>query len=866
MGRTLRVGLAMGGGVSMGTFSGVALGETLKLLTLFGGYRDNGAPVPYEDVVVDVFSGASAGALSLMLMLRALSKQDRALADEMKSEDNLRAWLEGLGQPPMADTDPRWDKLLVAQYVQDLEQRLWVDEVNIKKLCTDPDGGMAATGSLLNRGVQEDICARYFGFKNDFDFSGKRFLGDRVLFACSLSNLSPLTQNAKRDENGNILWRAGALTDGMTSPVHKDMRVFDLRFRKPGDGIIDDERISPRRWWRYYADVAKDEDRYGSLSTKGAWARMAATSIACGCFPFAFEPVVLLRKAFEYPPNVWKGLFSGFNGSLATGTPPLDGGEFPFTYIDGGVFNNEPIREAFRLASFLDSVRPEDTASDGSAEYDRVIVFIDPTTGSGEVSYSLSFHSDISLHDPKWYAIGSPHKARKRMGLSKILSLVPSVLQTITDEGCVVEADGIDATRTKFVRRREIRERVLALPFDGMDQGELASTALAVWNFCAGRLEEEFQNTLIPTGTLTVRSELARMLDEHGDALDSQVAADLRTCLDNLPPDDNGTLDALPGCFSQPPLTASLAKLLYCVAIDLLMELEGKPEGQGLIAIAPWDIETAGGQTIQRKIDLPADELAAFAGFISRKANVATIPAAELCTRKHMLLSGYLAMGEGTELDSELHRKYEPDFKISEVREEIEEQGQWLVERVRKIIKDSYLFEDAGLFEGIGKSVAAGLAGKSVEKLLRDIPPSRTLPVRIYVKEGSKLHLDRENHLGGRFDDLDPIPDPLNNGYYLPMELSYRPRKYDMANDEWSGNFLTKKDDGIQLSTQKWHGSSPVEPIPLPTGAVIAQTLFYPGYYLKYDLTDDEDQRDRQHWKVAASGYAPLEDDLESRF
>ena len=65
MGKTLKLGFAMGGGVSLGSFSGAALTETIKLALLYGTDKDGN---PYENVVVDVFSGASAGAMSLGVM------------------------------------------------------------------------------------------------------------------------------------------------------------------------------------------------------------------------------------------------------------------------------------------------------------------------------------------------------------------------------------------------------------------------------------------------------------------------------------------------------------------------------------------------------------------------------------------------------------------------------------------------------------------------------------------------------------------------------------------------------------------------------------------------------------------------------
>ena len=59
----------MGGGVSLGSFSGAALTEALKLLVLFG--KDKSGK-DYDEVIVDGMSGASAGAIALIIMLKYL--------------------------------------------------------------------------------------------------------------------------------------------------------------------------------------------------------------------------------------------------------------------------------------------------------------------------------------------------------------------------------------------------------------------------------------------------------------------------------------------------------------------------------------------------------------------------------------------------------------------------------------------------------------------------------------------------------------------------------------------------------------------------------------------------------------------------
>ncbi|MEM7487405.1 MAG: hypothetical protein AAF348_19525, partial [Bacteroidota bacterium] len=69
MSKKVKVCLAMGGGVSLGTFSGASLTVAIKLLLLFGLDKKGNK---YTDVVIDGMSGASAGAIALVIMLKSL--------------------------------------------------------------------------------------------------------------------------------------------------------------------------------------------------------------------------------------------------------------------------------------------------------------------------------------------------------------------------------------------------------------------------------------------------------------------------------------------------------------------------------------------------------------------------------------------------------------------------------------------------------------------------------------------------------------------------------------------------------------------------------------------------------------------------
>ena len=240
---SLRVGFAMGGGVSLGTFCGSALAQALKLLVVYG--RDR-AGQPYDKVVVDVFSGASAGALSLGAMLRYLLFQtDKQKADAVaKLQTEFGNVFNQLA--PQARED-----VIAAQVVQDSQELLWTDEIKLGNLLpTDENGPLRFKASLLDRAAVDDIARRHLvqWQGSGIRFDRRRLLADRVLYACTLANLTAMVADARAEFPGSEVGFVG-LNDGMRSHTHTDVRVFDLNFIKQTDPT--DDRF-PDRWCLFH--------------------------------------------------------------------------------------------------------------------------------------------------------------------------------------------------------------------------------------------------------------------------------------------------------------------------------------------------------------------------------------------------------------------------------------------------------------------------------------------------------------------------------------------------------------------------------------------------------------------------------------
>lgn len=170
-------------------------------------------------------------------------------------------------------------------------RKAWVDEIDITRLLE----GIPANALLSKRPIS-DIAEPYLATPAQANPSS--MAPPRLLMRFALSNMSGVDYTLSRST------RPGAPNPDFVSTVHTERREFELN----------------------------DTNRLESAT----WVEIREAAIASGNFPFAFAPHEL--PSDEEP---WMG------HSL---------NPFPdkFTYIDGGLFNNEPLGEAVRLARKLD--------------------------------------------------------------------------------------------------------------------------------------------------------------------------------------------------------------------------------------------------------------------------------------------------------------------------------------------------------------------------------------------------------------------------------------------------------------------------------------------------------------------------------
>ncbi len=611
----------MGGGVSLGSFSGAGLSEAIKQAVLHAGYvtTDNEGKnifTNYDTVVVDVFSGASAGSMALAIMLRGLAHQSDTEISE--AENDLH--IEGIDLSVI--TEEKRKAVVAAQVVKNLQYQIWVKEINLDKLLGDTANQKADLiyePGLLRRKALETIAHDYFQLDEAYnnDFAGRSILSDEVLFASTLSNLTGVVYSTRGNDNTNPNFVG--TKDPYTSRSHKELRVFHLNFKNVSVNEIDDNPDKyPSRWIRYHIGE-KEEGSISDLRSKSPWARMLATSIACGAFPFVFEPVALERFKFEFVENCWDDnvLTPEVCTIAMESVVPLtkDNLSYPFCYVDGGTFNNEPVKEAFRLASFLDA---EDTR-----DFDRVIVFVDPSIGDEVTNFRLPFLQQYSVKEPR-KILGSldGYDVIKNGTLDRLLSHISSLVTMIIDEGRVKESNRITQISRLFNRKEDYYRVFETLISNETNIEEAIKAILIPVNQI---LYTRRNSEVIPAGALTLKGEMIRICKDPASKLTGLMSyKDYFTInkLKQIPAD----------------LQLDVLKTLLRVLMDQLLDLSGKNQDYKIIAIAPEEVVNG----VYKGLDLPGSPLAAFSGFASERANEYAIDLAVYCTQDLMKQIGML--------------------------------------------------------------------------------------------------------------------------------------------------------------------------------------------------------------------------------
>ena len=709
MNKDLRIAFALGGGVSLGTFSSAALTEVLKQALVHGRDCDGN---PYETVTIDVLSGASAGTISLALMLRFLSDPQVDFEGPKESaEDRLRRQFQSFDALP----ESRLQDLLVAQKAQDLMARLWVDELHIEGLTGSPTNrdDIRYQAGVLDRRRIEELARQYGVYDFPEGFPRRRLLADRVLLAASLTRLTPTLADARGELAGMAASRplSIAAADALVSRTFDDLRIFDLYYRPRRPEDLANE---PSRWCRHHVGKEQDEPcepPLYDLRNRSSWSRLASTALASGSVPFAFEPVVLERRRHE---------FANWPKELAAHD------RYPFSYVDGGTFRNEPLREAYRLASFRDQRRKP-------RSFDRWVVFIDPYLKRPEVDFRQGYLQRFESRPG-----ASRVQVHQRPSLDRMVPAAKALVQSIIDQSKIIESNKAFRTRDRFQLRDSLRNSLRPLLREAQATQELEDLAQQI-------LEKDRDGALLPNLSLAFKEAIFRIRQEENPPDD--------------PNQDPATLSHLP---------ANATEILFLL-IDLLLDLDRKDPEARLVDIAPL-LQGENGEEIL--FELPDARYFGFSGFTSPTARRVSRQLGRYCAIERLRASDLrLAQVEAEPgLEEEIFQRFDrstgrpqPSY-WQEFSQEFTAGIVPLAERFKQLLVDTRL--------QIPGSSLADLVGHFVDYRLRNFdiqPQQRTslYELRIVVPDGS-FEIDGFWWLG---PDQKPIE--LGDGHFLLVHAHF---------------------------------------------------------------------------------------------
>ena len=411
--------------------------------------RENRAK-QYTSVRFDVFSGASAGAMSLGLLVHTLAHPSFV----RKADEPLNR-----------------------------QRDAWVKRIDIRELIPDPK---RYVNSLLDRGAVDQIAAELMRWEQGVQPYGN-FLGPRVLFSCTLANLNGIPVNGRKTGQG------AAFLDALQTTLYEDIRAFDLRL-DPDDGPPDPKG----RFVRH--DLADPE----------SWNDIAATCVAAGAFPIAFEPVVLERNSAEYG-NLWPEAWSGINIT-----------SFPFTFSDGGMFNNEPLRQVMKLIGEMDAE---------SGDFKRVVLFIDPNLSGTKEDLSLDYYRELDVRDPdntlwKLSRLFDGRDVEERPYVDRMAALAAPLIGAVAGQAAFKDWLAAEKVNNRLGWRADLRSGVIDL-FRLLDDSTSEDRA-AFDEFATGIrdrlnkvLEEKGKKSIHGNTNLALKSEEDRILGEEVEGLAS---------------------------------------------------------------------------------------------------------------------------------------------------------------------------------------------------------------------------------------------------------------------------------------------------------------------------------------------------------
>ncbi len=365
---SLKLGINMAGAISAGAYTAGVLDFLTEALDAWYAAKARGEIVPEHDVVIEVFSGASAGGMCAAISAVLLQQDFEHIQDVEKSGTTNRLF------------------------------ESWVNKIDIQQLLKTEDlAKNSSVISLLDSSIIDEI-AEYALAAGDTASVSRPYVSPQLTLFLSLTNLRGVPYSLNGEAPGSI----------------EESTFFY------GDRIRFETVASS-------ATPASDRAHPINLSVPGeagGWTLLQQAAKATGAFPVFLAPRSIQRKQEEYTPPMWESVTSAISN-----TPPPTKPNFPTKLsnpfetlnVDGGVTNNDPFNYAH---DYLLSLAPAQLAPTSAEDTDRAVISVAPfpTTEEYLAQYDVARNSNVFLAVSKLFSALISQSRFFGESLSKIMS------------------------------------------------------------------------------------------------------------------------------------------------------------------------------------------------------------------------------------------------------------------------------------------------------------------------------------------------------------------------------------------------------------------------------------------------------------
>ena len=335
-----RLGINMAGAVSAGAYTAGVLDFLTEALDEWYAAKDRGDAVPSHDILLDVFSGASAGGMCAAIASVMLTGDFQHIHDTSQEGTSNRFY------------------------------ESWVNKIDIRELLQTRDlQTRAPVYSLLDCTIIDEI-AKYALVPGPSKV--RRYISPNLTLFLTLTNLIGIPYSLNDVGSGSL---------EESTLYHADRLRFETV--RPGEST----------------STATAKPLPLGRPDEGAWPLLEDAAKATGAFPIFLRPRQLKRDTPDYACPMWESI----NRSASLDLPIKPnwsaeiGGTINTINVDGGVIDNDPFDLAHDYLASLAPPRIDNQNPREPLKAERAVVTIAPFPSQGEFTSQPVFAEEATL-------------------------------------------------------------------------------------------------------------------------------------------------------------------------------------------------------------------------------------------------------------------------------------------------------------------------------------------------------------------------------------------------------------------------------------------------------------------------------------